>query len=89
VVSAAPHRSVRAESRRRFLKILLRNLGYIHKSGVQARDFLSVDANYPHVVAWADRILARPAVQRGLTVCSFNGKAKPWLEKTADAEGNK
>jgi len=36
---------------------------------------------YPHVRAWIEKIEKRDAVQRGLTVCSFNGVAKPWLEK--------
>lgn len=54
--------------------------GYKHASGVQARDFLSVD-NYVLCNRWADRLLERPAVQRGLTVCSFSGVAKPWLVK--------
>eukprot|EP01123_Difflugia_compressa_P010130 TRINITY_DN361_c0_g1_i1.p1 TRINITY_DN361_c0_g1~~TRINITY_DN361_c0_g1_i1.p1 ORF type:complete len:312 (+),score=57.52 TRINITY_DN361_c0_g1_i1:86-937(+) len=54
-------------------------VGYIHKSGVSAKQFLEVD-KYTHLNAWADRILERPAVKRGLTVCSRDG-AKPWLEK--------
>jgi GST-like protein len=52
-------------------------VGYKHPSGVAAKDFLSVDS-YSHANRWADKILARPAVQRGLTVCS-NAGAKPWL----------
>lgn len=44
--------------------------GYIHKaSGVSAASMLSVEQNYPHVIAWADRINERPAVQRGMRVC--------------------
>mmetsp|Transcript_41946 Transcript_41946/g.58642 ORF Transcript_41946/g.58642 Transcript_41946/m.58642 type:complete len:277 (+) Transcript_41946:143-973(+) len=43
--------------------------GYKHSSGIQAGDFLSV-SQYKNALAWADRILARPAVQRGLKVCS-------------------
>ncbi|CAE7543063.1 yghU, partial [Symbiodinium microadriaticum] len=42
--------------------------GYNHKSGLTAKDFLSVEENYPSVVAWALRIRERPAVQRGLQV---------------------
>ena len=53
---------------------------YNHESGVSTKDFLSLD-KYTHANAWADRIAARPAVARGLTVCSFNGGGKPWLEK--------
>ncbi len=52
--------------------------GYKHSSGVSAKDFLSVE-KYEKVNAWADRILARPAVQRGITVCSFDSVPKPWL----------
>eukprot|EP00798_Chlamydomonas_sp_ICE-L_P004436 gene4436-14572_t len=39
--------------------------GYVHKSGVSAAQFLSID-KYKNAGAWADRILARPAVERGL-----------------------
>jgi hypothetical protein len=47
--------------------------GYPHKaSGNNAANFLST-AQYTHLNAWADRIAARPAVQRGVTVCSFMG----------------
>jgi len=52
--------------------------GYKHKSGIGAAEFLNV-AQYVHVNAWADRILERPAVKRGITVCG-SGKGKPWLE---------
>lgn len=54
--------------------------GYHHSTGVTAANFLSIIENYPNVNAWADRILERPAVQRGMTVCSWVGEAtKPWL----------
>ena len=49
-----------------------------HPSGVAAMDFLSVVSNYTHAAAWAERLLARPQVQRGLLVCRKFGK--PWLE---------
>jgi len=52
--------------------------GYNHKSGIGANAFLSV-SQYKHVNEWADRIADRPAVKRGVTVCS-GGKGKPWLE---------
>lgn len=52
--------------------------GYKHPSGVTAKDFLSID-QYKHVNAWADRIIERPAVKRGLQVCRFDGVGKPWL----------
>jgi len=54
--------------------------GFKHSSGVAARDFLSID-QYKNAVAWAERIAARPAVKRGLTVCGINGIAKPWLSE--------
>jgi len=44
-------------------------VGYKHKSGIGAAEFLSVD-KYVHANAWADRILERPAVKKGITVCS-------------------
>jgi GST-like protein len=52
--------------------------GYKHKSGVGARQLLSAD-KYKNVKAWVDRLLERPAVQRGITVCK--GAPKPWLSK--------
>lgn len=55
-------------------------VGYPTKSGMKAAEFLDIK-QYSNCVAWADRIWARPAVQRGVTVCSFNGVAKPWLEE--------
>ncbi len=56
-------------------------IGYKHGSGVGAGDFLSIE-QYKNVNAWADRILERPAVQRGITVCHWADGAKPWLNKT-------
>lgn len=44
--------------------------GYKHSSGAAAKDFLSVE-KYTHAMAWAERIKARPAVQRGLEVTKF------------------
>lgn len=51
---------------------------YKHTNGVTGAEYLGSD-RYINVNAWADRIAARPAVQRGLQVCSFSGVAKPWL----------
>jgi len=56
-------------------------IGYKHTSGITAAEFLSV-SSYHNANAWADRILARPAVQRGVTVCT-NGLGKPWLAPPA------
>ena len=58
--------------------------GYKHSSGVSAADFLSID-KYTHAVAWAEKLKARPQVQRGLQVCHFNGQGKPWLSEKTDA----
>lgn len=55
-------------------------VGYKHTSGVAANDFLSIE-NYKNANAWADRILERPAVQRGLKVCHWSEGAKPWLNQ--------
>ncbi|KXS20191.1 glutathione S-transferase [Gonapodya prolifera JEL478] len=53
--------------------------GYAHKSGMTAATFLNVD-RFPKLNAWRDRLLARPAVQRGITVCrGTDGVGKPWL----------
>lgn len=59
--------------------------GYKHNSGIAAADFLTI-SQYTHAVAWAERISLRPAVQRGMTVCSFKGVAKPWLVEDTAAE---
>jgi GST-like protein len=50
--------------------------GMKHKSGVDARQLLSAD-KYTNLKAWIERLLERPAVKRGITVCS--NSAKPWL----------
>jgi len=53
-------------------------VGYIHKSGITAKDVLSID-QYVHANAWADRLLQRPAVERGRQV--LKGEVpKPWLK---------
>lgn len=53
--------------------------GYIHKaSKISANNFLNM-AQYENLAKWADKLMARPQVQRGLQVCS-KGKGKPWLE---------
>lgn len=57
--------------------------GYKHASGIAARDFLTVD-QYTNAVAWAERLKARPAVQRGLQVCDWSGVGKPWLQSKSD-----
>lgn len=57
-------------------------VGYKHEgSGISAAMLLSIEDNYPHMVAWCDRISDRHAVKRGITVCQFNDKfgTKPWL----------
>ncbi|KAJ1406630.1 glutathione S-transferase-like protein [Ochromonadaceae sp. CCMP2298] len=58
--------------------------GYKHDCGVDAKQFLNVD-QYSNCVAWAERIGARPQVQRGLQVCHWNGQGKPWLEAAKEA----
>ena len=57
-------------------------VGYKHSSsGIAAADFLSV-SQYENANRWADSILARPAVARGITVCSYaTMEGKPWLTK--------
>jgi len=55
----------------------LLRIGYVHgASNIKTKDFLNV-AQYRHVNAWADRLYARPEVQRGMLVC--RKKPKPWL----------
>lgn len=53
-------------------------VGYKHPSGIGAKELLSSD-KYTNVKAWCERILERPAVKRGLKVCSSS--PKPWLDE--------
>ena len=56
-------------------------------STLKAKEFLSIEENYPHMVAWVNRISERPAVQRGITVCSFASPfPKPWLAPKEEAK---
>lgn len=50
-------------------------------SGIDLRD------QFPHVQAWYDRLLARPATRRGLEIPSASGIANPAFEKKL-AEGD-
>lgn len=49
-----------------------------------AAEFLSVQ-DYPHLKAWADRLLARPAVQRGRMVNRLSGDPASQLHERHDA----
>ena len=61
-----------------WFQMLRTDRGYQHQpSGVRAREFLRV-AQYKHLNRWADLLMQRPAVQRGMLVCRKYGK--PWLE---------
>jgi GST-like protein len=62
-------------------------IGYKHtESGISASELLSFEENYPHIIRWLDLIGARPAVQRGITVCSWTSEhTKPWLAAAASA----
>jgi len=51
--------------------------GYKHSSGIGAREILSAD-RYSNVKSWLVRLLERPAVQRGIRVCSSS--PKPWMD---------
>ena len=60
--------------------------GYPHAGGNNAANFLTT-SQYTHLNAWAARVGARPAVQRGVTVCSYKGMVgKPWLEAKEEAK---
>lgn len=54
-------------------------VGYPHKSGLKANEFLNIP-QYTKLNEWADRMLARGAVQRGVQVCSWSNptNSKPW-----------
>jgi GST-like protein len=49
-----------------------------------AAEFLSAN-DYPHVLRWADSILARPAVQRGRMVNRLSGPPSGQLRERHDA----
>jgi len=52
--------------------------GYPHKSGIKANEFLNIP-QYKKLNAWAERILEREAVKRGITVCGWTSpNPKPW-----------
>ena len=58
--------------------------GYPHKSGIKANEFLGISEKFPNCNAWADRILARDAVKRGMQVCIWTSEhSKPWLHEDA------
>lgn len=55
--------------------------GYNRDGQPTAKDFLGMD-KYTNIIAWMDRISARPAVQRGLRVCRWDEtNPKPWLDE--------
>ena len=60
----------------------LRN-GYINDAtGMKAGEFLTIE-RYEHACRWADKILERKAVKRGMVVCDWKSwKEKPWLESS-------
>ena len=60
---------------------LIRTVGYQHPSGVKTRTFLNTK-RYVHVNRWADSLVARKAVQRGMLVCRKRDYPKPWLNAT-------
>ena len=55
---------------------VIRTVGYTHKNGVGARTFLDT-AQYKNLNRWADLLMSRPQVQRGMLVCRKH--PKPWL----------
>lgn len=62
--------------------------GYINPgTKIKAADFLSVEESYPVLMAWCDRIHSRPAVQRGMTTCSWSAEnPKPWLAEEEESK---
>ena len=50
--------------------------GYLHACGIGAKKFLSPH-RYTNLNRWADMLMQRPQVQRGMLVCRKYGK--PWL----------
>ena len=53
--------------------------------GKLVADFMGT-ARWKNLNAWADRIQARPAVARGVTVCQLGQPAKPWEKAGAAAK---
>jgi GSH-dependent disulfide-bond oxidoreductase len=57
---------------------LIRDQGYQHPQTKQmTRDFLNMK-QYKNANRWADMLLKRPQVKRGMVVCRKTGK--PWLD---------
>ena len=56
---------------------MIRTKGYTHPTGIGAKDFLTT-SQYKNCNRWADELMKRPQVQRGMLVCRKYGK--PWLE---------
>lgn len=52
--------------------------GYNHPSGIKTSELLGLNEKFPATTSWAERIGARPAVQRGMQSCK-HGVPKPWL----------
>ena len=50
--------------------------GYNRPGQPDTKDFLTIE-RYPNMIKWIDRISERPAVYRGMRVCSKS--PKPWL----------
>ena len=57
---------------------LIRTVGYNHSSGVETKNFLNTK-QYKHLNRWADQLIARKAVQRGMLVCRKRDHPKLWL----------
>ena len=55
---------------------IIRDKGYTHSNGIAARNFLNMK-QYKNANRWADMLMKRPQVRRGMLVC--RGKPKPWL----------
>ena len=61
---------------------------YVPPHGVKIFDYLGME-KYTHLNAWVARIIARPAVQRGLKVCQISKGLKPWETDTDNTEEKK
>jgi GST-like protein len=73
-----------------WIRQLLTGYNQPEPSTITAKSFLSIDEKYPDMLAWANRVSERPAVQRGVQVCGWSSPhTKPWLHPKEEGKDAK